>query len=124
MIKEYLLTSLILLGLDFIYLSLTKKYFNDQVKLVQDTGIKLNIIATIACYSLLSMGIFYFIITKNFSYFESFYLGIFVYGVYDLTTMAILKNWKWNTVVMDTLWGGTLFVLVKFLFQKTQIYIV
>ena len=124
MIKEYLLTSLILLGLDFIYLSLTKKYFNDQVKLVQGTPIKLNIIATIACYILLSMGIFYFIITKNFSYFESFYLGIFVYGVYDLTTMAILKNWKWNTVVMDTLWGGTLFVLVKFLFQKTQFYIV
>jgi len=124
MIKEYLLTSLILLGLDFIYLSLTKKYFNSQVQLVQGTPIKLNIIATIACYSLLSMGIFYFIIKKNFSYFESFYLGIFVYGVYDLTTMAILKNWKWNTVVMDTLWGGTLFVLVKFLFQKTQIYIV
>ena len=124
MIKEYLLTSLILLGLDFIYLSLTKKYFNDQVQLVQGTPIKLNIIATIACYILLSMGIFYFIITKNFSYFESFYLGIFVYGVYDLTTMAILKNWKWNTVVMDTLWGGTLFVLVKFLFQKTQFYIV
>ena len=124
MIKEYLLTSLILLGLDFIYLSLTKKYFNSQVQLVQGTPIKLNIIATIACYSLLSAGIFYFIITKNFSYFESFYLGIFVYGVYDLTTMAILKNWKWNTVVMDTLWGGTLFVLVKFLFQKTQIYIV
>ena len=124
MIKEYLLTSLILLGLDFIYLSLTKKYFNDQVKLVQGTPIKLNIIATIACYILLSMGIFYFIIKKKFSYFESFYLGIFVYGVYDLTTMAILKNWKWNTVIMDTLWGGTLFVLVKFLFQKTQFYIV
>ena len=124
MIKEYLLTSLILLGLDFIYLSLTKKYFNSQVKLVQETPIKLNIIATIACYILLSMGIFYFIIKKKFSYFESFYLGIFVYGVYDLTTMAILKNWKWNTVIMDTLWGGTLFVLVKFLFQKTQFYIV
>lgn len=124
MIKEYLLTSLILLGLDFIYLSSTKKYFNDQVKLVQGSTIKLNIIATIACYILLSMGIYYFIIKKNFSYSETFYLGIFVYGVYDLTTMAILKNWKWNTVIMDTLWGGTLFVLVKFLFQKTQFYIV
>lgn len=124
MIKEYLLTSLILLGLDFIYLSSTKKYFNDQVQLVQGSTIKLNIIATIACYILLSMGIYYFIIKKNFSYSETFYLGIFVYGVYDLTTMAILKNWKWNTVIMDTLWGGTLFVLVKFLFQKTQFYIV
>jgi|TARA_B110000008_G_scaffold211221_1_gene210086 uncharacterized membrane protein len=124
MIKEYLLTSLILLGLDFIYLSSTKKYFNYQVKLVQGSTIKLNILATIACYILLSMGIYYFIIKKNFSYSETFYLGIFVYGVYDLTTMAILKNWKWNTVIMDTLWGGTLFVLVKFLFQKTQFYIV
>lgn len=118
MIKEYLLTSLILLGLDFIYLSSTKNYFNNQVKLVQGSNIKLNMLATITCYILLSLGIFYFIIKKNLSYLESFYLGIFVYGVYDLTTMAILKNWKWYTVVMDTLWGGILFVLVKFFFEK------
>ncbi len=75
-------------------------------------------LATITCYILLSLGIFYFIIKKNLSYLESFYLGIFVYGIYDLTTMAILKNWKWYTVVMDTLWGGILFVLVKFFFEK------
>ncbi len=118
MIKEYLLTSLILLGLDFIYLSSTKNYFNNQVKLVQGSNIKLNMLATITCYILLSLGIFYFIIKKNLSYLESFYLGIFVYGIYDLTTMAILKNWKWYTVVMDTLWGGILFVLVKFFFEK------
>lgn len=118
MIKEYLLTSLILLGLDFIYLSSTKNYFNNQVKLVQGSNIKLNMLATITCYILLSLGIFYFIIKKNLSYLESFYLGIFVYGVYDLTTMAILKNWTWYTVVMDTLWGGILFVLVKFFFKK------
>jgi len=123
MIKEYLLTSLILLGLDFIYLSSTKKYFNDQVQLVQGSTIKLNILATIICYILLSIGIYYFVINKNLSYLDSFYLGIFVYGVYDLTTMAILKNWKWNTVIMDTLWGGILFVLVKFFFEKLH-YIV
>lgn len=124
MIKEYLLTSLILLGLDFIYLSSTKNYFNNQVKLVQGSNIKLNMLATITCYILLSLGIYYFVINKNFSYLDSFYLGIFVYGIYDLTTMALFKNWKWYTVVMDTLWGGILFVLVKFLFQKIKFYIV
>ena len=31
-----------------------------------------------------------------------------------------LKNWKLTTVVMDTLWGGTLFVLVKFLYHKLR----
>ena len=123
MIKEYLLTSLILLGLDFIYLSSTKNYFNYQVKLVQGSTIKLNILATIACYILLSLGIYYFVIQKNFNYKESFFLGIFVYGVFDLTSAAIFKNWKLKTIILDTLWGGTLFVLVKYLFKKLH-YIV
>ena len=114
MIKEYLLMSLILLGLDFIYLSSTKKYFNYQVKLVQGSSIKLNTIATIACYILLSLGIFYFVIHKNLNYQESFFLGVFVYGVFDLTSAAIFKNWKLKTIILDTLWGGTLFVLVKY----------
>ena len=123
MIKEYLLTSLILLGLDFIYLSSTKNYFNYQVKLVQGSPIKLNTIATIACYILLSLGIYYFVIQKNLNYQESFFLGVFVYGVFDLTSAAIFKNWKLTTVIIDTLWGGTLFVLVKYLFEKLH-YIV
>tara|TARA_Y100000591_G_C21847476_1_gene709522 strand:+ start:3773 stop:4144 length:372 start_codon:yes stop_codon:yes gene_type:complete len=118
MIKEYLLTSLILLGLDFVYLNLTKNYFNHQIQLIQGSPIKLNMLATIACYILLSLGIFYFVVQKNLSYLESFSLGIFVYGVFDLTSAAIFKNWKLTTVVMDTLWGGTLFVLVKFLYHK------
>ena len=118
MIKQYLLTSFILLALDAVYLNLTKNYFNNQVKLIQGSPIKLNMPATIACYILLSLGIFYFVVQKNLNYLETFALGIFVYGVYDLTTMAVLKNWKLTTVVMDTLWGGTLFVLVKFLYHK------
>ena len=118
MIKQYLLTSFILLALDAVYLNFTKNYFNEQVQLVQGSSIKLNMPATIACYILLSLGIFYFVVQKNLNYLETFALGIFVYGVYDLTTMAVLKNWKLTTVVMDTLWGGTLFVLVKFLYTK------
>ena len=118
MIKQYLLTSFILLALDAVYLNFTKNYFNHQVQLVQGSGIKLNMPATIACYILLSLGIFYFVVQKNLSYLETFALGIFVYGVYDLTTMAVLKNWKLTTVILDTLWGGTLFVLVKFLYNK------
>jgi len=124
MIKEYLLTSIILLSLDFIYISLLKNYFNHQVQLVQGTPLQLNIVPTICCYILLSLGIYYFVINKNLSYLDSFYLGIFVYGIYDLTTMALFKNWKLTTVVMDTLWGGILFVLVKFLLQKIKFYIV
>ena len=118
MIKEYLLISLIFLGVDFIYLSLAKNYFNHQVKIIQGSPLQLNIPATIACYIFLTLGIYYFVIHKNFNYQETFLLGVFVYGVFDTTTMAIFKNWKLTTVIMDTLWGGTLFVLVKYLFEK------
>ena len=42
MIKQYLLTSFILLALDAVYLNFTKNYFNHQVQLVQ--GQVLNLI--------------------------------------------------------------------------------
>ena len=32
-----------------------------------------------------------------------------IYGVYELTTMGLLKEWKWLTVIIDTIWGGILF---------------
>ena len=120
LIKDYLLISLIFVLVDSVYLGLAKNYFNNQVKLIQGSSIKLNIPATIACYIFLTVGIYYFVVQKNLSYLESFALGIFVYGVFDTTTMAIFKNWKLTSVVMDTLWGGTLFVLVKFLFDKLR----
>tara|TARA_B100001027_G_C16149455_1_gene277384 strand:+ start:33 stop:437 length:405 start_codon:yes stop_codon:yes gene_type:complete len=120
LVKEYLLISLIFVAVDSVYLGLAKNYFDNQVKLIQGSSIKLNIPATIACYIFLTVGIYYFVVQKNLSYLESFALGIFVYGVFDTTTMAIFKNWKLTSVVMDTLWGGTLFVLVKFLFDKLR----
>jgi uncharacterized membrane protein len=31
-----------------------------------------------------------------------------VYGVYELTSYAIVKDWTIGTVFIDTLWGGIL----------------
>ena len=35
----------------------------------------------------------------------------------ELTNMAILKNWDWFTVIIDSLWGGILFSLSVFIFR-------
>jgi uncharacterized membrane protein len=42
---------------------------------------------------------------------DAFFLGILIYGVYESTTYAILKQWKLKTLIIDTLWGGILFAL-------------
>ena len=34
------------------------------------------------------------------------------------TNKAIITNWKWETVILDTIWGGVLFSLVKIIFDK------
>ena len=41
-------------------------------------------------------------------------LGAVIYGVYEGTSYALLKNWKISTVIVDTLWGGVLFGLTTF----------
>ena len=51
---------------------------------------------------------------------DAFLLGIFVYGVYEGTSYSILKNWTIYTILIDTLWGGTLFALTTYLFYNIK----
>ncbi len=43
---------------------------------------------------------------------EAMLLGVAVYGVYDATNYATLKNYDPEFAIVDTLWGGILFWLV------------
>ncbi len=94
-----------------------------QIKAIQGEKIKLNLFSTFLCYLFLTTGIFYFAIQKNMSIMECALLGLFVYGVYETTNKAILKNWLFKTVVIDTLWGAVLFSLSVFIYRKIVPYI-
>tara|TARA_A100001035_G_scaffold278371_1_gene277147 strand:+ start:9726 stop:10094 length:369 start_codon:yes stop_codon:yes gene_type:complete len=118
MIGNYLLLSIIFVLVDSVYLTLTSGYFNNQIKNIQGSNLNLKVSSTILCYLALTLGIYYFSILKKISLLETFFLGIFVYGVFEFTNHAIFKNWKWSTVLMDTLWGGILFSSVVFLYRK------
>ena len=120
MLLDYILFSIIFVAVDGIFLKTFANYFNNQIKLVQNKPLKLNYISTFLCYLTLSIGIYYFAIVKNLSLIETFGLGIFVYGVYEFTTHALLENWKWKTVMIDTVWGGILFATTVYLFKKIK----
>ena len=47
-------------------------------------------------------------------------MGILIYGVYETTNYALFKNWSIFTVILDTLWGGTLFALVTFIIDRLR----
>jgi uncharacterized membrane protein len=119
-IKDYLLFSLAFVMIDAGYLYLASNHFNQQLQIIQGTTITLNPVSLFLCYLALTTGIFYFGIMKNMTSVEMFFLGIFVYGVYETTNHTIFDKWQWNTLWMDTLWGGILFSLSVSLFKQLR----
>ena len=97
--------------LDSVYLQIMKNAFNKQSMLIQGSPIQLNIFAAIGCYVSLIFGLYYFIIREKRSVKDAFLLGIVIYSVYDLTTLALLKKWSPMISLIDSVWGGILFAL-------------
>lgn len=116
----YLLSAVILLALDSIYLTLFSGYFDGQIRRVQGSPLKMNLMAAVMCYIFLIFGINYFILGPKKSVYDAFLLGLVIYGVYETTTYALLKNWSFFTVVLDTLWGATLFALTTWIISMIR----
>ena len=43
-----------------------------------------------------------------------------IYAVFELTNLALFKNWFMLSVIIDTLWGGILFALTTAIVYKLQ----
>jgi len=115
---KLLVSAIVFVVIDSIYLTSISNYFNNQIKLVQGSPIKMNFLATLLCYIFLIFGINYFIIKPNRSIQDAFLLGLVIYGVFETTSKALFSKWSWLTVIMDTLWGGILFALTTFIIKK------
>jgi uncharacterized membrane protein len=110
-----LISAIVFLSLDSVYLTLTSSYFKKQIKNVQGSELKMNFLGAAICYVFLIFGINYFIINPRKSVYDAFLLGIVIYGVFETTNYAILKNWSIFSVLLDTLWGGVLFALTTYI---------
>jgi len=115
-----LLSAIILIVIDSVYLNLMKGYFENQVKKVQGTNIKLNFVGAAICYIFLVVGLNYFIIKPHKSVQDAFLLGLVIYGVYETTNLALFSNWSILTVLIDTLWGGLLFGITTAIIYKIK----
>ena len=110
-----LLSAIVLIAIDFMYLQSIKGYFQKQVQSVQGSAMQINYLGAAICYVFLIVGINYFIIKPNRSIKDAFLLGLVIYGVYETTNYALFKNWSIITVIIDTLWGGTLFAITTYI---------
>jgi len=119
---KVLITFIVFIILDSIYLTSMKGFFDNQIKSVQGSNIQMNVLAAILCYISLVFGVYYFIIREKKPLFQAFLLGLVIYTVYEFTNWSLFKNWKLTTVIMDSVWGAILFTLttaiVYFIYDK------
>jgi uncharacterized membrane protein len=52
------------------------------------------------------------------SYRDAFLLGVLSYGIYNATNFATIKQWTVNTLIFDTLWGGTVCLGAYYVLHK------
>jgi len=110
-----LLSSIVFLSLDFIYLNVMKNYYLKQIEKIQGSPAKINYLGVGLCYIFLIIAFNYFIIKPHRKISDAFLLGLVIYGVFNTTNYAILKDWSLITVFIDTLWGGLLFASTTFI---------
>ena len=116
----FLISAIVFVLLDYLYLGMMKGYFEKQVQLVQGSPLKVNLLGAIICYIFLITGLNYFIIKPNRSVTDAFLFGLVIYGVYETTNVALFTKWSWLTVIMDSLWGGILFALTTMIVSKIK----
>ena len=111
MLKPIIISAVVMLLLDAIYLSTFSDFFNNIVTNIQGSRIKFKLSGAILCYMFLIGGLYYFIISQRKPLKDAFILGMVIYGVYETTTYAIIDKWSPWAILLDTLWGSILFAL-------------
>ena len=103
--------SVIVIMIDLIYLNIIKGMFGQMVKNIQVRPLEINPLGVLIAYIFISIAIEKFIIIPKADLGTAFLLGLVIYGIFEGTSLAIFNQWSLKVVVIDTIWGGTLFYL-------------
>ncbi len=96
--------------LDFIWLGLLMKGFYE--KYVGFLMGPTKIVPALLVWALIAVGVVLFVLPKATSLSTAIIwgalFGFVLYGVYEFTNYALVKNWPWQVVAVDLAWGTVL----------------
>lgn len=106
MIPFFLLPVLVFI-VDLPWLMYNSTTSRKMIESIQKSELSVRLIPSIVVYIALA-----YLITLPKSTESAFLLGLSTYAVYDFTNYATLKNYSLEFAIMDSLWGGILFVIL------------
>lgn len=110
LIFKFIITAIVIFVVDLIWLSTGGQYALKVAENIQGSRITLNPYYAAVVYVFLA-----YMLMKTNTIMDAFLFGVCIYGVYDFTTLAIFKNYDVRFAVADTIWGGILFVLSRYI---------
>ncbi|MGQ0684651.1 DUF2177 family protein [Bradyrhizobium sp.] len=105
----YLATQFVLIPLDFLFLGfVAKDFFTSQVGNMLG---ELKLLPAALFYLIYVVGVLVFVSASPSATWQHTVLfgtlfGFFCYATFDLTALALLRNWSWAVAVVDVGWGA------------------
>jgi|TARA_Y100000389_G_scaffold200323_1_gene240480 uncharacterized membrane protein len=125
--KESVTYALIYLCLDAIWLyTMTPIFYRKRFELIQTSEMKIRIPYAVLAYGLLLFTLFYICIplSKEYKQKQSWipfaFVGLSIYGVYNLTNAAVFSKYPMDLCVVDTIWGGVCFGLMGYIYYMIK----
>ena len=115
---KFILTAIILVAIEAVYLRVMLPYFNSQIKKIQGKEITPRPYSVVIVYIIIITGLYYFIIGPNKSYKDGAFFGLVIYGIFNFTNHALFDNYSLSLVIIDLIWGMTICGTTTFLMNK------
>lgn len=107
------IASLLIVLVDLPWLMVSAPYVGAMIQRIQGSPLTLLYLPAVIVY--LALG---YLVLQTKTPLEAFYMGAATYAVYDFTNLATLKNYDLSFALVDSLWGGILFALVRFVLNR------
>lgn len=126
MYKANIIATIVLFILDFLWIGLYMgKQYENQVRKIQKSEMTVRIYFAIFAYILMAIGLNMFVlpqIRKGHELMDSLKygltFGIILYGIYDFTAGAVLKDWDISLAFTDIAWGGFVYFVSAYIGSK------
>lgn len=113
-LKEYIVTLVIFLLIDAVWLLLiAKDFYSKEIGHLMSSSP--NLIPALIFYALFAVGIVFFVVdpalekeSLKYAIIAGILFGVVAYSTYDLTNFATMKDWPLKVVLIDIVWGGFL----------------
>lgn len=129
-LKSFFLALILFLVLDFVWLGSIVKSFNlaqlSEIGRIQNGDFDVLLFPALTTYVLMALMMVHFIFPRvpagasiSRAFAQGAFGGFLIYGIYDLTNLAILRLYPAPFAMADMMWGTLLFGIVTVVLSKT-----